>query len=126
MQKGLVESNADFIEKVMSSKDAKNIQAMIRAKSAGNAMEMQRLYQAYGDYIKSKAINTDVNVKLFLSLDSSNGDRAYAIYSALESMGGRKELYHKLMVSGAINGDVMMQLRKIDKEKIAGGGQSRM
>lgn len=126
MQKGLVESNTDFIEKVMSSKDAKNIKEMIRVKSGGNPMELQRLYQAYGDYIKSRAVNTDVNVKLFQSLDSSNGDRAYAIYSALESMGGRKELYHKLMVSGAINGDVMMQLRKIDKEKIAGGGQSRM
>lgn len=126
MARGIEESNTDFIEKIMSSKDAKNIKPMMRARSGGNPMELQRLYQAYGDYIKSRAINTDVNVKLFQSLDSSNGDRAYAIYSALESMGGRKELYHKLMVSGAINGDVMMQLRKMDKEKIAGGGQSRM
>ena len=126
MARGIEESNTDFIEKIMSSKDAKNIKSMMKARSGGNPMELQRLYQAYGDYIKSRAINTDVNVKLFQSLDSSNGDRAYAIYSALESMGGRKELYHKLMVSGAINGDVMMQLRKMDKEKIAGGGQSRM
>ena len=114
MKRGLEDSNTDFIKKTMEGEDRPSIKELIKIRSANDAQMYRDLMLAYADYQVGQARGVNGITKLFMGLDSKNGERAAMVHAVNQKMNVGDSLEKHLLKTGALKGEDMRQLRQLE------------